>query len=131
MLLSTDDDGEEGYYDFVTVDNDYNCNKKFSVETIKTYSEYLSAVGGSNSYSDSIEGSVGGGAFGVNFEVSAKYEKGGNSEEEKTRKLFEEKQGEILLATASCYTRDVEIDAVYVRPRFTRSFIGALKKLQK
>ena len=125
-----DENGYEGYYNFISINPDYNCRKHFSVQRIKTFKEYLSVIGGSNSYRTGIETSAKGGAFGVRFEASAKYDKSGNSEEEKTKRLFEEKNGEILLATASCNTNDVRMSQ-FDRPMFTRNFIRGLELMNR
>ena len=125
-----DNRGNEGYYDFFTVHPDFNCRKEFIVRRIKTFQDYMSAIGGTNDYSAGIGASAEGGAFGVSLKVSAKYETSGSSEQHKARRLFEEKNGEVILATATCNTNDIRLSSL-VRPKFTRNFISALEMLNK
>jgi len=120
----------DGYYDFVEVKPDLRCSKTFSAETISTYSDYVDKMSSSNAESFGASAEAEGGGFGVNFKASAKYSQSKNSEESKTRALFEELRGEVTLAAASCYTDDLTLRA-FVRPKFTTSFIGGLMALNK
>ena len=121
-----DENSEEGYYGFFQLYPEYSCMKKFKTETFKTFKDYMDAVGSTNTYSEGTEASVEGGAFGVSLSISGKYEQSGNSEQNKIKKLFQEKQGEILLAKAVCKTYDVQINTDYTRPMFTTNFVDGL-----
>lgn len=121
---------KEGYYDFFSAYPDYSCRKTFSRSTLKTFKDYVTAISLATEYSDSISAEASGGAYGVSLSASAKYKKSGNSALAKTRRLFEEKYGEIRIATAVCKTYDVRIDTNWLRPKFSRNFIAALESLE-
>jgi len=96
----------------------------------------LAAIGGSNkvdvgiSVESSAEASflgIGGGSF----SLSAKFEYSGSSEQQAAKRLFEKKNGEIMITRSSCFTTRVKIHNEYRRPKFSHNFIFALEKLNR
>ena len=119
-------DCETGYYDFISeVTNDLNCNSDFTMRTINSLEEYDSERTGSNSFAFSVSVSVSSSFWGVDASASASYARATNSDERAAETVFEEYNGEIVLAEAICITESVSI-ADTVRPVFTENFINHL-----
>ena len=117
-----------GFYDFVKIIPDQSCVKSFSAKSIKTINQYITERSGSNtdSVQESFEGS--GGGFGVEFSASAKFSSSKSSEYSGIIKLFTEEKGEVMIASAKCYTHDVDVQES-LRPKFDRGFIKMLQRV--
>jgi hypothetical protein len=118
-----------GYYNYVDVISDFNCQSDMSSESITTYGNYVKERGSSLSQGlgFSFEASFGG--FGVSAEASASFSTQSDSDEQKVLKLFQEEQGEIIISKAKCLTHDITFSYQYVRPYFDPIFVAALESL--
>ena len=120
----------EGYYDFVDVYADFNCEKSVTVKTVKTFKDYLTETESSSMHEFKASNEVSFEGFGVGFNAEAKYENNRNSETGNTKKLFEQKQGEVVIARASCNTEDVLMTRNN-RKLFSRNFIRSLERMNR
>lgn len=125
------EDLQGGYYEYFTAYPDYSCKKRFTAQTYKNYKDYSAAISSASEYSNSFSIERSGGAYGVSLSASAKYKKSGNTEQAKTRRLFEEKQGEVRIATAYCKTYDARLNTDWLRPKFSSNFIRAVERLEQ
>jgi len=126
----TDSCSSQGYYHFVEVKPDHACSKDFSVETITTFHDYMAAQTGSVYESEEVSGSTSVATPSVSASASYSTSSSSNKEHSNLKKFFQEQQGEVSLATAACYTNDVQVNS-YIRPLFHDNFIAALEDLNK
>ena len=150
-------DGNNGYFDFITVNTDISCKVSMKSESKRSYQEYMdssmSSISFTNGYSIEAVASV----FGVTLGASRTNTKKQDSEEQEIYKvpthiinifchvsisvckwvfpnillhfqLFLEEKGEVVIATANCFTFDLAIGS-FARPKFSANFISALKRL--
>ena len=119
-------DCESGYYNFISdVSNDLNCDSDFTMRTISSIEEYDSERTSSVDFAYSVAVSVSSSFWGIDASASASYARATNSDERAAEKVFEEYNGEIVLAEATCIIESVSI-ADAVRPVYTQNFINHL-----
>ena len=116
-----------GYYSFVSdIGGDLNCDTDFSMKTVTSLDAYDNERTSSLDFSTSASLSVSGKFFGIKTSASASYARAVNRDERAAEKVFNEYNGEINIAEATCITESVSI-ADAVRPVFTQNFINNLK----
>ena len=122
-----------GYYDFITVASDYNCQSQVRAETIRTFDEYIQQRSDYMVDSERQDASheSGGDIFFAQFSATSAFNKAMkySSESEELRESFQEQKVEVITAKADCYTHDVMMAHIYSRPKFSNDFIQALKRL--
>ena len=124
-------DCDSGYYNFISeVTNDLNCDSDFTMRSITSLEAYDRERTGSNSFAFSVAVSVSGSFWGIDASASASYARATNSDERAAETVFEEYNGEIVLAESTCITESVSI-ADSVRPVFTRNFVNHLMILDE
>lgn len=122
---------QDGYYDFFKVTNNLRCKGQLSARTISTFKDYMTQRDGSTlkSYDNnfSLESSVNflfvSVGYSVNVDVSSERKRSYFAK----KKLFEKKQGEVVLTSATCLTQDATFNIRTLRPKFDRGFIRALE----
>ncbi len=116
-----------GYWNFVEVDSYLHCQEEMETKSFRSYSGYVSSRFSSMSSSTgaSVDASMTE-LMGFSMEASAKYSTESDSREKATLDLFEQEQGEMLMASAHCFVKEVSLNTLFYRPLFTRGFINAL-----
>ena len=122
-----------GYFDFITIASDHNCQSQVKAQTISTYEEYINhrsdTIGDSFNYNieatTSAETPFGGFSANFAFNKAMAY----SNENKEIRQAFQSDNIEILIAKADCFTHDISIAYKYDRPQFSNDFIQGLKRL--
>jgi hypothetical protein len=125
---SNRNDASPGYYDFVNVVSQENCDSHQEGETITSYSDYLAATSSFRKFEFGASAS-GKANFGfVKVKGNAKASLKQAESQKKMEKFFAEEKGEVVISRTTCYTVDYSLNG-YTRPLFAPDFARALTAL--
>ncbi len=130
-LRCQDSKGSAGFWNFAHVRSYLNCEEELQMRTMRTYKDYLAQRSSASSFGfgTSFETEVS--AFGFSVGASASHSQSTSQEESNIKHVFEEEQGEIVMAKTTCLTHDLAYNTRYYRPVFSRGFVNALYTLEK
>ena len=108
--------------------SNYNCKQDFRSTTVKNYAEYSQQKSASHSFSVGADASASGGFSIFSFHASAGYSHDENSESKRSKKFFQETNGEISISTSQCISHTIKISS-FLAPEFTDSFKQGILKM--
>ena len=124
----TDEVSGTGLYSFLEVYEDLRCQSDYDATKITSIEEYMAALDNSNEYTESVDATIGGTAYGFSSAATINYRFSETTKENKTKEFFSKMKGEIQLLTKTCQLYEIKI-AQYLRPKFTQNFIRGLEDL--